>query len=91
MKFDQLNFKPRQGLSGIQATTFFPNGYGASVVKGLGTYGEDAGLFELAVLKGTATDWELCYDTPITEDVIGHLSPDRVTALLVEIEALPRA
>ena len=38
----------------------FPNGYGASVVKGVGSYG-----VELAVI----TDEGLCYDTDITDDI----------------------
>ena len=42
----------------------FPNGYGASIIKGDGSYG-----VELAVI----TDEGLCYDTDITDDVIGNI------------------
>lgn len=33
--------------------------------------------------------FELCYDTPITDDVIGHLKKDEVQPLLDRIAALP--
>lgn len=65
----------------------FPNGYGASVIRGPYTYGGDEGLFELAVLCGDS----LCYDSGITEDVIGHLTPKEIVALLRKIRALPSA
>lgn len=41
-------------------------------------------LNELAVLK----HGELCYDTPITDDVIGYLTSDEVYELLDRIEQL---
>lgn len=63
----------------------FPNGYGVSVIIGRFSYGGDEGKYELAVFH----DGCLCYNTPITDDVIGYLEPDEVTALLARIEALP--
>lgn len=63
----------------------FGNGYGASVVKHFGSFGYDYDLFELAVLKKDA----LCYDTPITNDVIGYLANNEVLELLDKIKALP--
>jgi len=65
----------------------FENGYGASIVKHSFSYGGKKGLWELAVLK----DGELCYDTPITSDVIGHLNDPEVDRLLEEIKRLPNA
>jgi hypothetical protein len=70
----------------------FDNGYGASVIQGRYTYGGKAGLFELAVVRLTgdsADDFELTYDTPITDDVIGHLSEDEVQETLAKIRDLP--
>ena len=74
---------------GKQARYEFPNGYGVSVVifgGGLwgGSYGVEAGLLELAVLK----DRHLCYTTPITSDVIGHLTAKRAAELIDKVEAL---
>lgn len=72
---------------GVQRVYKFPNGYGASVIKGPYTYGGKKGLWELAVLKGE----ELCYDTDITSDVIGHLNDPEMDAVLRQIERLPNA
>jgi hypothetical protein len=63
----------------------FANGYGASVIRNGFSYGGRAGLWELAVLDD---EGHLTYSTPITDDVIGHLEPQDVTALLVRIAAL---
>ena len=86
MAFADLSFKPNR-IGGVRAVADFPNGYSASVICGPGTYGGDAGLYELAVMH----DGSLCYDTPITDDVLGHLSENDVTRILGEIAALPAA
>ena len=62
----------------------FANGFGASVIND--GYGRDSGLYELAVLDAEGS---LTYDTPITDDVLGYLSPDEVGEALAKIEALP--
>ena len=67
----------------------FENGYGASIIRGKHTYGGDLGLFELAVVKFISDDFMLCYDTPITDDVIGYLSLHELAPLLQQIKALP--
>lgn len=66
------------------------NGYGASVVRGPYTYGGPEGLFELAVILFDGDEWELTYETPITSDVLGHLTLEEVAETLVQIAALPR-
>lgn len=67
----------------------FDNHYGASVVKHFGSYGFELDLFELAVLlfddNGTS---ELCYTTPITNDVICYLTNDDVLKILTDIKNL---
>ena len=70
--------------NGIRHIYKFDNGYGASVIKHDYSYGGRDGLWELAVLK----DDELCYTTPITEDVIGYLAWDNVENILTEIQEL---
>ena len=69
---------------GVQYEYIFPNGYGASVIKHSYSYGGKKGLWELAVLK----DDELCYDTEITNDVLGHLTTGEVNAILDKIRDL---
>lgn len=83
--FGDLKFERRTDGFGVYARTKYPNGYGASVVRGPYTYGGDLGLYEIAVM----TEAGLCYTTPITDDVIGRLSEDDVTRVLGEIAALP--
>ena len=63
----------------------FDNGYGASVICHKYSYGNEDGLYELAVFK----DGDITYDSPITNDVIGYLTPREVVMLLRDIEALP--
>lgn len=65
----------------------FDNGYGASLVKCPLSYGGEDGLWELAVLK----NGELCYDTPITGDVIGYLNDPEADEILEKISRLPPA
>ena len=72
-------------LDGVGYEYKFDNGYGASVVSHSGSYGGNQGLYELAVLDSTG---DLCYSTPITEDVIGHLTSDKVIELLERIKSL---
>jgi len=72
-------------LNGYQLLYTFDNGYGASVVKHDFSYGGKNGKYELAVLD---KDGSLCYDTPITEDVIGHLTMGEVENLLADISNL---
>ena len=69
---------------GVSLEFNFANGYGASVIKSQYSYGGKNGLWELAVLY----NGELCYDTPITNDVLGHLSWEDVENNLDEIRKL---
>ena len=39
-------------------------------------------------LKGIPESHRITYHTPLTDNVIGHLSEEEVSALLVKIEAL---
>ena len=71
-----------------RAREFFSNGYGVSVIIGTFSYGGDEGLYECAVLKGNKHDSSLCYDTPITNDVIGYCTPEKVTEIMKQIQNL---
>ena len=86
MNFSDLQFQPHPVAIGVQAKHFFDNGYGISVVRFPGSYGYEQGLYESAVLKGTEENWQICYDTPITSDVLGHQTVEEVEVLLYEIE-----
>ena len=71
---------------GIMSRIYFENGYGASVVKGPYTYGGKIGLYELAVLD---EDGDVCYTTPITDNVIGYLREEDVSEGMIRIQNLP--
>lgn len=83
-------FLERSINSGSQVIHKFENDYGASVVQHEFSYGSEDGLSELAVLKFNGDDWDLTYDTEITDDVIGYLTDEDVQDLLVRIEKLEK-
>jgi len=92
-KMAELFTRPLNG--GTQTVHKFDNGFGASVVRAPNvgfwgsTYGYEQGLWELAVLQFCSDDeYHLTYSTPITNDVLGHLTDEDVIAVLARIEAL---
>ena len=88
MKFSDLDFQPHSIGTGVEAIQFFDNGYGVSVIKFYGSYGYEEGLYELAVLKRVDEDYRICYDTPITDDVLGYQTPEQIEQLLEKVESL---
>ena len=81
--FKDLNFNEDE--DGKHAVITFDNGYGASVICTPYSYGGKSGLYELAVL---GKDGRLCYDTPITNDVLGYLTEQDVTDVMKQIQDL---
>lgn len=77
-------------MFGYKRKEFFDNGYGVSVVQNPYSYGGDMGLYELAVLKGNKDSWDLCYDTPITDDVLGYLTENEVEETITKVKELER-
>lgn len=72
----------RPHLGGSQDIYKFPNGFGASVVRGPYSYGGSEGLWELAVLDA---EGQLTYTTEITSDVLGYLEAEEVEETLREV------
>lgn len=92
-QFDKYLFEAKSGRyidsEELQYIFKFENGYGASVVKNIGSYGNRQDLFELAIIRFTDEfTWNLCYSTEITNDVIGYLTNDGVLYLLERIKNL---
>lgn len=83
--FDDIEFVSYEEVGGVGGRIIFDNGYGASVVSHQYSYGGKKGLYELAVLDN---DGQLTYDTPITNDVMGYLTPEKVTEILIQIQDL---
>lgn len=55
-----------------------------SVIRSSMTYGGSEGLFELAMLRND----KCCYDTPITDDVIGWLDEEGVLNILEDVQRI---
>ena len=89
--FRDLEFTPHLTGDGLQARMEFKNGYGVSVVRFklaggfiYGSYTNNEKEWELAVLyKGSLT-----YDTPITDDVMGHLNAGQVSNVMKQVQQL---
>ncbi len=87
-QFKDIEFKEHPStFGGIIGRIEFENGYGASVVKSPFSYGGGDDLYELGVL---GNDGQLCYTTPITDDVIGYLTEADVEELMLKIQQLPK-
>lgn len=66
------------------ASMTFDNGYGISVLFGRNFYSNGEDTYEVAVLK----DDKLCYDTEITNDVLGGQTKEMVTEVMIKIQKL---
>lgn len=86
--FDEFIITRRDRYGGEQVIFRFENYYGASVVHHSGSYG-----LELAVLHyygAKKDDWNLCYATPVSNDVLGHLSIDKLNDALKQLKELKK-
>jgi hypothetical protein len=90
---EQLNIKLlTKHNNGVGLAIEFDNGYGASIVCHDFSYGGPClegragkdNLYELAVIR----DGDLCYDTPITNDVLGWQTMEEVNKILDRIKKL---
>lgn len=102
MEFDKLRFKPFSCIDGVKATTFFDNGYGASVIIGKYTIGGTKGLYELAILdkydidpfnpiiKEIEENEDLFPEIDYSGGVIYSLTKEKVEYYLNRIKKLPK-
>ena len=76
--------------NGIRKIYNFPNNYGVSVIRTKGSYGNEKGLWELAVLiyDNSSDSYVVTYDTPITDNVLGWLTDEEVKETMERIERL---
>jgi hypothetical protein len=74
----------------VQKLYRFPNGVGASVVRGEFTYGGEEGLWELGVIKFVGDGYHLIYPRDVCPegDVVGWLTDEEVDYRLVKIANL---
>lgn len=83
-KYKDYIIGKREDVGDLQTIYRFPNSYGASVIHNIRSY-----CSELAVLYFEGDTPHISTDTPITNDVIGHiLDEEKLTELLDQIKAL---
>lgn len=89
-RFEDLEFVPHEisraenTPTNFHARMYFENGYGVSVVIGGMFYSNGIDTYEVAVMK----DGKICYDTSITDDVLGHLEKHEVTEVMRRVQML---
>lgn len=90
--------------NGVQKLYRFSNNFGASVVRfrlpatpyselggSYGSYTDNENEWEVGIIKFDGAkddDYDLEYGTPISDDVIGHVSDDKLEMLLYHISLL---
>ena len=85
--FEDLEFIPHPAdVGGKQAVMEFENGFGISVIFGSTFYSDGKNTYEVGILyKGS-----LCYDSGITDDVIGQVTKEEVNKIMKVVQALHR-
>lgn len=83
--FEDLKFKqhPAAGFD-EKALLYFKNKFGVSVVTGDSSYSDSSHPYEVAVVK----DGRICYETYLTDDVIGYCTEKDVTQIMKQVQEL---
>lgn len=63
---------------------FYPNGYGVSIIPDI----DNSSFYEVAVLKGIEEKYDICYETPITDDVIKGLTLSQAHEIAKQVSEL---
>lgn len=81
-KYGDFVIEDKCVLGGVQLLFRFQNGYGASLVSHMGSYGNEIAVIEFQ----EDGNWKISYDTNITEDVLGHLDDEEIIETLGKIQ-----
>lgn len=76
---------------GMQVLFRFPNNFGISLVCHSFSYGNSNDEFEIAIINYNSEendDWDICYTTELTQDVLGYQSKEDVIDVIQETIAL---
>ena len=91
VKFSDIQFRPHPNpfCDGLQGLIFFPGGYGLSVVRFKSPFGDrylsytsNEDEWEVAILKGDENNWDICYDTIISNDVLGYQTKEDIEQIM---------
>ena len=90
--FEKYLIKRYDDFIGRHYVFKFKNNYGASVIKGIYTYGGSQDFWELAIIRFSddGRSYHLDYDTKITDDVIGYQTDKMIRKLLRRIKWLKK-
>ncbi len=66
------------------ASKNFKNGYGISVLLGTCFNSNGKNTYEIAILK----DNKLCYETNITNDILGYVTKDEIIKIINQVKKL---
>ena len=92
--FKDIEFRQHNAGEGSQGLIFFPGGYGLSLVRFKHPYSTryssytDDKTWEVAILKGTKNQWEICYDTEITNDVLAYQTEEDINKIIKHVQRL---
>jgi hypothetical protein len=93
--FKDIKFKPHSLGNGLHGLIFFDNGYGLSVVRfknpkseTYSSYTSNDNEWEVAVIYGNEKDWDISYNTHITNDVLGYLTEGEVDWVMLQVQEL---
>lgn len=81
--FDELVFESHDRFDSDQARLEFNNDYDVSI----GVVDSNLETYSVVVLRKQEGEWELCYDTPVSNDVLGILSKEEVSSIIEKVEA----
>lgn len=98
--FSDLQWKPHRLAIEVQTTGLlsenkyaehavivFDNGFGVSVIRKAPLI-TNGSVFEVAVIRGTPSEYVLVYDTGITEDVIRCDTEEEITDIMRQVQDL---
>jgi hypothetical protein len=92
--FDDIEFKTHVSGDGVHGLIFFPGGYGLSVVRYKHPYSTryssytDDKTWEVAIIKGRKGNWKICYDTILTNDVLGFQTKEDINKIISHVQRL---
>ncbi len=90
LRQEVLDYLSSQKNKEVNLIIYFNNNYGVSIVRNKYSFGNERKLFEVAVIKKNNGSFKLDYNTPVTDDVEGWLTPEEVGFMALAVALLPK-